>query len=56
MNAAAYTVVLGAHDIYVNEPQAVARKVELVIPHPKFSMTTIYNDIGLLKLTVGFFF
>ncbi|XP_074184197.1 mast cell protease 1A isoform X1 [Rhinolophus sinicus] len=44
------TVVLGAHNIKVNESTQQVIPVRTPIPHPKFNETTAENDIMLLKL------
>nr|XP_019575569.1 PREDICTED: granzyme H-like [Rhinolophus sinicus] len=44
------TVVLGAHNIKVNENTQQVIPVKTPIPHPKFDNTTAENDIMLLQL------
>ncbi|XP_074184199.1 mast cell protease 1A isoform X3 [Rhinolophus sinicus] len=44
------TVILGAHNIKVNESTQQVIPVKTTIPHPKYNNTTHANDIMLLKL------
>ncbi|XP_032992647.1 mast cell protease 1A-like [Lacerta agilis] len=45
-----YTVILGAHNITVEEPSQQVFTVEANHPHPEYNKYTYYSDIRLLKL------